>query len=102
MSDVINKLAMQFAEQNREDHRALRDEVRELRHILSAVVLQAGGELVLGDRDRMAARPNDDLEFLVDTWNRCLRIRRSGDRPAGRQVVRPAVVSGDRLPDWML
>lgn len=102
MSDVINKLAMQFAEQNREDQRYLRGELAGLRHILSAVVAQAGGELVLGDRARMVASPDDTLEFRQDTWNRCLRIRRSGDRPAGRSVVRPAVVSGDRLPDWML
>lgn len=98
MSDVINSLAVQFAELNREDQRYLRGELAGLRHILSAVVAQAGGEFVLNDRCRMLARPDDDLSFQVDTWNRCLRIRRQGGGP----VVTPPVVSGDRLPDWML
>lgn len=98
MSDAINKLAVQFEQEFRERNRDRAEELIGLRHLLSAVVLQAGGELVLGDRDRMAARPDDKLEFVVDTWNRCLRIRRPGDRP----VVRPAVVACDRLPDWML
>lgn len=42
MSDAINTLAVQFAAQNREDQRALRDELRGLRHILSAIVVQQG------------------------------------------------------------
>ena len=98
MSDVINELAVQFAEQNREDHRALRDELRGLRHILSAIVAQEGGEYRLGDRARLATKPDDALAFMVDVDNRCLRIRSLGERP----VVRPPVVAGDRLPDWML
>jgi hypothetical protein len=98
MSDVINSLAVQFEQEFRERQRDRAEELNSLRHLLSAVVLQAGGELVLGDRDRMAARPDDVLEFRPDTWNRCLRIRRLVERP----VVRAPVVSGDRLPDWML
>jgi hypothetical protein len=82
----------------RERVRVRTDELLGLRHILSAIVAQAGGEFVLDDRARMLARPDDDLSFVVDTWNRCLRIRRQGARP----VVQTPVVSGDRLPDWML
>ena len=98
MSDVIDKLTMQFAEQNREDQRGLRGELAGLRHILSAIVAQEGGEYRLGDRARLATKPDDALAFMVDVDNRCLRIRSLGDQ----RVVGPAVVSGDRLPDWML
>lgn len=100
VSDAINSLADQFEEQYREDHRELRAELAGLRHILSALVLQAGGELRLGDRDRLQAQPDDELAFRLDTDNRCLVIRRSSGRPS---VPRPTGErSGERLPDWML
>ncbi len=97
MSDAINKLAIQFAESNRDEERWRHGELRSLRHLLSAVVLQNGGEIVLGDRSRLMARPDDVLEFQVDTFNRCLRIRRPSRLPEVTKFEKP-----DQLPDWML
>lgn len=99
MSDAVNRLAVQFAEQNREDQRGLRGELAGLRHILSAILLQQGGEFVLDDRCRLLATPDDELRFAVDTWNRCLRITRMSGKRAADPVVERV---GERLPDWML
>ena len=97
MSDAITKLAIQFAEANRDEQRWLRDERNGYRHLLAAAVLQNGGELVLDDRSRFAATPDDVLEFRVDTWNRCLRIRCPSRAPEATKVEKAG-----KLPDWML
>lgn len=99
MADALNKLAVQFAEQNREDQRGLRGELAGLRHVLSAILLQQGGGFVLDDRCRMLATPDDELGFVVDTWNRCLRITRMSGQRAPEPVVERVE---ERLPDWML
>lgn len=74
-------------------------ELSAMRHLLSAIVLQQGGGFVLDDRCRMLATPDDELQFVVDTWNRCLRITRM----SGQRAVEPVAERvEERLPDWML
>ena len=62
MIETVTELAIQFANANRDEQRWLRDERNGLRHILAAVVLQSGGELVLDDRSRLAATHDDVLD----------------------------------------
>lgn len=104
MSDAINKLAAQFAEANRQDKKRLANELRGLRQLLSAIVLQQGGEYAVGDRARMAARPDDEMEYMLDTKNRSLRIRRvdSPLLPPGSGDGASEVAGGSSIPDWML
>jgi len=102
MSDALNKLAAQFAESNREEQKRLHQELMGLRHILSAIVLQAGGTYVLSNLCRLSTCPDDTLEFEVDDYNRCLKIRRIGkDTPKADADV-PPIPCAPSLPDWML
>lgn len=101
-SDPINTLAIQFAEQNRQDQRWVMNELQTLRHILSAIIAQEGGEYRIGDAYRFMARPDDELSFLIDVDNRCLRIKRPSTTPDSLSIHKPDPPKHEPMPDWML
>jgi len=76
MPDSLAKLAIQFADQNRQDQKFLREEIRELRTILAAVALSNGGEVKIQDKDLLNVRGRD-LEFntIRDERDRTFIIR---------------------------
>lgn len=96
--DPINTLAVQFAEQNRQDHRTLRAELDGLRHVLAAIVNQEGGTYLLGDRATFLTKPDAELHFRHDTFNRCLVIKTT-DAP---NAEKPSQPQSEPTPDWML
>ena len=98
MHDPINTLAVQFAEQNREDQKSLRAELTGLRHILASIVNQEGGTYLLGDRARLSTNTDAEMVFRPDPFNRCLVIKTS--EPLKKE--QPRQLQNRPMPDWML
>ena len=97
-SDPIGDLAVTFAEQNRYDQASLRNQLDSLRFILAAIVNQEGGTYLLSDLARFGIKPDAEVFFRPDPFNRCLVIKISV-----ATETEPTAATQDRsMPYWML
>jgi hypothetical protein len=101
VADALNKLAVQFAEANRQEQWSLRRERDEFFRILVAAIRANGGELHLSNLYMDAGSPGDRIESWYDSDNRCWRYRVVNVRL--RAAPEPVAERAEgRLPDWML
>lgn len=78
MSQAINNLAIDFARANSQDQRWLRDEIKELRLIISALIERSKDKELRIPTKYLNMLGNDDPLFfsMINKFDRCLILYR--------------------------